>query len=119
MSYPSYFNYKAANWEFKKKQGIASNNFFNNILRELERSSQLDSHLFWNLMKRHKKTPRQQTPEVIYKDINYKAENVISGFEKYFTDIFDTHELNPKSELQIEVYETLDNYARTCTTILQ
>ena len=119
MSYPSYFNYKAANWEFKKTQGIASNNFLIFFLRELELRSQLDFRLFLNLMKHHKKTPRQQTPEVIYKDINYKAENVIRVFEKYFIDIFDTHELNPKGELQIEVYETLDNYARTYTIILQ
>ena len=96
MYYPSCFNNKAAKREFRKPQRIASNNYINNIYRELERCSKLDSRLFWSLKKRHKKTPRQHTSEIIYKDIIFKAENVISGFEKYFTDIFVTNALNPK-----------------------
>ena len=56
------------------------------MLEELDRSAQVDSSLFWSLIKHQKKSPPVMVENLSYGGTTFQYQNVSNAFKIYFYD---------------------------------
>ena len=75
---------------------------------ELDQSAQVDSGLFWSLIKRRKKSPPVMVENLRYGGTTFQYKNVTNGFERYFYDIFNEANKCNSNHFETEVSKSVE-----------
>ena len=80
--------YKATKDQFRKAQRLASDEFLNKSMEEIESAAECDLRLFWKLVKRKSKKRNKSCVKLKVNDIVLsKPDLVLKAFETYFSDL--------------------------------
>lgn len=85
----SYRNYKTAKKNFKEAQNLALLEYENEVIEEIDKTAECDIRLFWKLLNKQRRKPKQPCLTLRYNNDNGNTPQEIADlFGEYFENLY-------------------------------
>ncbi|KAJ8305664.1 hypothetical protein KUTeg_016209 [Tegillarca granosa] len=98
----AYANGKKAKDQFRNVQKKASENYMEQVYKDIDQAAECDIHLFWRLINSKKPRSSRIYPEITYKGkIHTDPKDIVDCFADYFEDMYRVRD-NPNFDTQFQ-----------------